>query len=382
MNAKDRIAIVAPDKFRGSAHQKELIETIATTLDDSGDFTKILKFEIADGGEGTSTIWRNLGWHEIKLIVAGPLGDLHQASIYQSPDQRKIGIELAECCGTKWLSGRQEPLDSSTFGLGQALKSAMALSPSEIIVALGGSASSDAGAGIAEALGLPYLDAQKKMVRRGLKGLGKFRRIDHEELERFRDSMQHIKVRILTDVANPICGKNGAIRSFGEQKGLNSIQRRYWDRVMYKAVKRLEKTTQTKLLGVLGFGAAGGTALAINLFFQGDIESGAEYCLQESGFLAALPQADLVVTGEGKLDSTTIQGKTVFKILTHCRNQSIDSLVVVGQGKKKIVKMIESEFPLTRIYSLTKLAASSSESLKNPHKYIKEAVTQYLKEKD
>lgn len=373
--------LIAIDKFKGTANQFQLSEMITSAIQKIAPRTKTQICIAADGGDGTLTVFAERGWAEEVLTAAGPLGIMRETQIYISPDGKKIAIELAEICGIKLLDGGLAPLQASTLGLGEVLSQVIERSPSEIIIGLGGSASNDGGLGILQGLGVNIYDKNKKEVSLGLDGLKEVHSIDRESLDKFFQRIAGITVTVLADVDSPLTGEFGAIKLFGKQKGVRAQESDYFERVMQRWGELLEKELAKPIMAISGAGAAGGSGAALVALFNATIINGSSYLLDLQGYRQRLAGVDFVITGEGRVDESTFQGKSVFHVVRQAAALKVPILVLAGQVQDSAAKKLKVISSDLEVISISKFVGYQCKSIDQIQRAIDRILESYLRKK-
>jgi len=267
---------------------------------------------LADGGEGTLDAIKaaNDGWVELPAHAQDPLGRTISARFLRRADQAVV--ELAVASGLSRLAAEERDAGAaSTFGTGQVLAAAIGLGARNLVIGLGGSATTDGGAGLLEALGVRFLDRAGGDLPRGGAALAD---LDRVALGGLSTVLSEVTLTIASDVTNPLLGETGAAAVYGPQKGADEEQVRVLDAALMRFADVLESSTGTPIRDVAGAGAAGGTTaglLAIADHFKSvAVRPGVEVVMELTGFESALVTADLVLTGEGQIDAQTAFGKT------------------------------------------------------------------------
>lgn len=316
--------LIAPDKFKGSLSASEVAAALAAGFTAAGVCSRSLP--LADGGDGSTDAAIAVGFSAYEVTVAGATGLPRRARVARS--SRTAVVEVANTCGLATLPlGELWPLDASTLGFGQAIRSALRHQPSRIILALGGSASTDGGTGMMTALGYEFRDRLGRAVRPGGRGLRHIAAVDTSRVV----SLDGVEFVIAGDVTNPLLGPNGAAAVYGPQKGAGAATINELDEGLHNLVDVLRDAgfpEAPALADAAGAGAAGGLGFA-GLLLGARMSSGAEHFLELLGFDAALAGADLVVTGEGCIDHQTTQGKLVSAVIK--RSQPTPVVAVTGR---------------------------------------------------
>ena len=322
--------VIAPDKFKGSLPATQVAAAIAAGLRTSWPAAELVTIPVADGGEGTVEAAVAAGFERMPVTVAGPTGEPVHTS-YARHGETAV-VELACACGLTLLpGGRREPMDASSFGAGQVLAAALGAGARRIIFGVGGSASTDGGAGLIQALGARVLDSRGSRFGRGLGG-GALRDVASLDLDGLDPALRTCSVILATDVTNPLTGPDGAAEVYGPQKGASPAQvgelasgLRHWAAVVAEAVG--EDWSQAP-----GAGAAGGVGFAALAVLGAEPRPGIGLVLDLAQFDAALAGADLVITGEGSLDEQSLSGKAPVGVARAAARHGIPVVAVVGRS--------------------------------------------------
>ena len=325
--------VVAPDKYKGSLPATAVPAAIAAGLR-SGlaragrPGAELVTIPVADGGEGTVDAAVAAGFERVPVTAAGPAGDPVRAS-YARRGEVAV-VELAGVCGLARLpGGRPAPLTASSFGAGEVLRAALEAGARRIVLGVGGSASTDGGAGLLQALGARVLDTSGEPVRPGGAGLREVAALDLTGLHR---ALYPADIILAADVDNPLTGPDGAAEVYGPQKGASPAEvaaldagLRRWAAVVAAAVGRDWSRTP-------GAGAAGGVGFAALAVLGATRRPGIELVLDLAGFETALDGADLVITGEGSLDAQSLAGKTPVGVARAAARRGIGVVAVAGRS--------------------------------------------------
>jgi glycerate kinase len=339
--------VVAPDKFKGSLPATQVAAAIAAGLHAGRPGAEVVTIPVADGGEGTVDAAVAAGYERVPVTAAGPAGDPVRAS-YARRGEVAV-VELAGVCGLARLpGGRPAPLSASSFGAGEVLRAALEAGARRIILGVGGSASTDGGAGLLQALGARVLDTSGEPVRPGGAGLREVAALDLTGLHR---ALYPADIILAADVDNPLTGPDGAAEVYGPQKGASPAEiaaldagLRRWAAVVAAAVGR-------DWSGTPGAGAAGGVGFAALAVLGATRRPGIELVLDLAGFETALDGADLVITGEGSLDAQSLAGKTPVGVARAAARRGIAVVAVAGRSTLREAELaaagIAAVYPLT-----------------------------------
>jgi glycerate kinase len=320
--------LVAPDKFKGSLSASEVTESLAAGLRQGyGDELDIDCCPIADGGDGTLDIAVSAGFHRTYANVEGPTGERILAS-YAERDGVAF-VELAEASGLRRLpGGGRSPLAASTYGAGQLVAHAISRGNHTVVLAIGGSATSDGGAGLVQALGARLFDAQGDLVRRGG---GALRQVERVELADMKARIDGVEFVIASDVDNPLLGENGAAHVFGPQKGASSDDVDVLEQALALWSSVVTAATGRYAAEDPGSGAAGGVGFAGIAMLGARLTSGADMVLDLVRFADRVRDASLVITGEGSLDEQTLGGKGPARVAYRARQAGVAVVAAAGR---------------------------------------------------
>lgn len=322
--------VIAPDSFKGSLSAAEAAAAMAAGVRDVfGDTADIVQRPMADGGEGTLAVIAS-AWGVVPetMTTVDAIGRPILARFGMSTDGRRAIIEAAEANGLPHVSDvALQPLRADTFGVGQIAQQVLDRGATEILLCIGGSATTDGGTGLLTALGVRFLDAQGRNVAPGGEGLAAIASIDLTHLhERARLAIW----RIAVDVDNPLCGKNGAAATFGPQKGASSHDVGLLDAGLAHLADILEDTGKTKSLTGQGFGAAGGLPVCMVALLDAHMVQGSRLVADAIGLAEAMAGATLVFTGEGSFDSQSLGGKVIDGVIA-AAPQDCPIVVIAGR---------------------------------------------------
>lgn len=299
--------LVAMDSFKGCLSSWQAGQAVKEGLLAQDPALSVTVRPLADGGEGTvEALCAGLGGERVRLQVTGPLGEPVEA-VYGRLEGGCAVLEMAAAAGLPLVPPeRRDPLYTTTFGVGQLIRDALARGCRDFIVGIGGSATNDGGTGMLSALGYAFLDADGRPIPPGARGLERLARIsDRDALPELKDC----RFRIACDVNNPLCGPRGCSAVFGPQKGADGKSIQAMDRWLKNYARLTGELFPQGDENCPGAGAAGGLGFAFLAFLQGQLLPGVEIVLDKTGLEAAVREADLVFTGEGKLDAQTAMGK-------------------------------------------------------------------------
>lgn len=321
--------VIAPDSFKDSLSAADVASAIARGLRQALPGAQLVERPMADGGEGTMQAIMAACQGEMRsLTVEGPLGEPTPAQWGWLPAERTAVIEMAEASGLQLLERHQrDACHSSTYGTGQLIAAAVEAGARRIILAIGGSATNDAGTGMLCALGLRLTDAQGADLPRGGLALAQLGRLDTSSLDA---RLAEVQFEVAADVDNPLCGAHGASHIFGPQKGATPEQVLALDKALDHFADHCVQALGHDHRDLPGCGAAGGMGFAAKAFLGASFRPGVEVVAQLVGLADAVIGADLVITGEGRFDAQTLRGKTPFGVAGVARAAGVPVVVLAG----------------------------------------------------
>lgn len=353
--------LVAPDKFRGTLTAAEAARAAAAGWRRARAGDQVEEVPMADGGEGTlDALVAALGGQRHRVRVTGPLGDPVEAEYgLVASDGSLVGVvEMARASGLALISeARRDPKRSTTRGTGELILAACSHRPDEVIVCIGGSATNDGGAGMAQALGVRLLDAEGRDLPPGGAALLGLARIDATGLH---PSVRRVRFVVACDVDNPLVGPHGASAVYGPQKGASPEDVALLDRALAHYAAVVHRDLALDLRDTPGAGAAGGLGAGLMAFVGARLRPGVEVVMEAVRLRQRMAAADLVVTGEGKLDEQSLRGKTPAGVMGAARELGVPVVVVCGQAEIRppgvLVASLVERFGLERAMEGTRRA--------------------------
>lgn len=332
--------IVAPDSFKGSLSAVRAAEAMRKGIQTAFPEAEVVMVPSADGGEGTlETLVASNNGKKKKVTVTGPLGTAVEAEYGVLEETGTCIIEMASASGLELVPRTAlDPLKATTYGTGELIKAALDDGYSSFILAIGGSATNDGGAGMLQALGMKLLDSKGEEI---FFGGGELKRIHRIDLSSFDPRIGRSTFVIASDVENPLIGLDGASHVFGPQKGAGPETVRELDAQLSHFADKVAEVTGIKLHHRPGAGAAGGLGGAFQAFFPSRMERGIDIVLAYQRFSDHLSEADLVLTGEGRVDAQTASGKTAMGIAQAAKKQKVPTIIIagsVGDGAESLYK--------------------------------------------
>ncbi len=332
--------IVAPDSFKGSLTALEAADAIVQGIRDVLPEAEIVSIPLADGGEGTvEALVRATEGRILEAEVTGPMGEPVVAHFGLLGDDVTGVVEMAQAAGLALVPPeKRNPLLATTYGVGELMLAAVDAGCTQLIVGLGGSATSDGGAGMAQALGVKLLGPGGAELSRGAAGLASLEKIDMSGLD---PRLQGMTVYAASDVVNPLCGPEGAAAVYGPQKGASEQMVQMLDGALANLAAVVERDLQVEVRGLAGAGAAGGLGAGLVAFAGAEIRSGPSLVLQLLHFEEFLESADLLLTGEGKLDRQIEFGKAISGVALLAEKHEVPVIVFTGSLEEEEDKLAE-----------------------------------------
>ena len=354
--------LIAMDSFKGSLSSIESSTAIAAGIKEVYPHADIEMLSLADGGEGTVEALVNATGGTLAAIpVTGPLYKEVEAIYGILGNGQTAVIEIAAACGLPLIADEQRnPLFTTTYGVGELIIDAFEKGCRDFIIGLGGSATSDGGIGMLQALGFRFLDSENKEVGRGGQALNDIRRIDDSNVH---PAVKKAKFKVACDVTNPLFGEQGAAYVFGPQKGASPEMVAELDRGLRNFADVAAKELNRDIHSIEGAGAAGGLGAAFLGFLQADLNSGIDLILESIGMQERIRGADIVLTGEGKLDGQTSMGKTALGVARMAKSQDIPVIALAGSVTEEADDL--NDMGITSYFSILTKPSSLIEAI-NP----------------
>lgn len=321
--------VIAPDSFKESLSALEVAQAIERGFRQIFPDVQYVALPMADGGEGTvDAMVAATGGEKINVTVTGPLGKPVEAFYGLLGDGNTAVIEMAAASGLHLATGSQrDPRATTSYGTGELIRAALEHGVQAIILGIGGSATNDGGVGMMQALGAKFLDAQSQPLAPGGAALAQLADIDLAALD---SRLKQIAFTVACDVDNPLCGEKGASAVFGPQKGATPEMVQQLDAALRHYGELLERTTGQAVMDTPGAGAAGGMGAALLGMLQAQLRPGIEIVIETLRLEDAVRDADLVITGEGRLDSQSIRGKTPIGVARVAKRYGLPVIGIAG----------------------------------------------------
>jgi glycerate kinase len=353
-----RKIIIAPDSYKGSLSSVRVAEIIAAVALRHYPQAEILQFPISDGGEGwVDALLIAMGGEKLRVKVHDPLGREMDA-FYGMLKEDTAVIEVAAASGLPLLSeSERDPLRASSFGTGELIQHAIEANAHEILLGLGGSATTDGGAGAASALGIRYLDQDGNTIQNGLELSRLVRVYDTHRMQGF----ESCHFTIACDVTNPLYGPDGAASVYAPQKGASPAQVQLLDSGLETLARVIRQQTGMDLQTIPGTGAAGGLAVPFLAFGNSTLRRGVDVVLDAVRFDEQLEGCDLVISGEGSTDRQSSMGKAVSGIARRCKTRKVPMLILSGSLEAGYELLYEQG--VTALFSTTRKITTLSAAM-------------------
>lgn len=321
--------VIAPDSYKESLSALEVARAIEAGFREIYPDAEYIKLPVADGGEGTveAMVAATQG-RVVQVEVTGPLGEAVPGFFGVSGDERCAFIEMAAASGLELLPpAARNPLKTTSWGTGELIRHALDLGVSRIIIGIGGSATNDGGAGMVQALGAQLLTADGQPISPGGAGLSTLAKIDISGLD---PRLAQCRIDVACDVTNPLIGDEGASAVFGPQKGATPEMVTQLDRALAHYAEQIAQELDLDVLTLEGGGAAGGMGAALYAFCGAHLRPGIDIVTDALHLDALVADADLVITGEGRIDSQTIHGKVPVGVARVAKRYQIPVIGIAG----------------------------------------------------
>ena len=371
--------VIASDSFKGSMSSLDVATAASAGVMEVYPDSEIVSVNVADGGEGTvEAIVDALGGEIVQVQVSDPLGRKIETS-YGIAGETAI-LEMAAASGLPLLTAEERnPWATSTLGTGEMIMDAIARGCRKFLVGIGGSATNDAGVGMLQAMGFRFYDANGELITQGCGGmLGSIARIDDSLVSA---AVKESQFTVACDVDTPFCGPEGAAPVFAPQKGADAEMVKRLDEGMASFAKVITEKYAIDIVPVAGAGAAGGMGGAFRAFLGATLKKGIDMVLDAIDFDTTIQGANLVITGEGKVDFQTAKGKTAAGVLNRAKQQHIPVVAIGGcvemcdslvqMGFAGIYPILEEKVPL-------EIAMQRDFAMNNVRKTVARIVPNYL----
>lgn len=343
--------VLIPDSFKGTMTSTRICELLGRAVQAVLPGVEVISIPIGDGGEGTvEAFLQAVGGRRHKLTVHGPHNKPTEAAYAILPDGTAV-IEMAAAAGLPLCPGKLDPMTATTYGVGELIADALSQNCARIILGLGGSATNDGGCGMACALGARFLDED------GIPFLptgGTLKSVTSIDLSASNPNVTKTPITCMCDIDNPLFGENGAAYVFAPQKGADPTEVRMLDDGLRHLAKRIREDTGHSVAKLPGAGAAGGMGGGCAAFLGAGLKSGIETVLDTVRFDTLAADADLILTGEGKIDGQSARGKVICGVSKRAQALKVPCIAIVGDAEDGYESLYEHG--LTAVFSINRAA--------------------------
>lgn len=350
--------IVISDSFKGTLSSQDICKIAEENLKDFFPDCTLVKVPVADGGEGTvASFYEACGGELVRVNVQGPYGEPIEAAYLRLGSGEAV-VEMAAAAGLPQVGDRKNPGKTSTYGVGQLIRHAVEHGAQQILLGLGGSCTNDGGCGCAAALGARFYDDDGNAFIPVGETLSRIAGIDLQEAEML---LQGVHITVMCDIENPMHGINGAAYVFAPQKGADPEMVEFLDQQLQSLDQSIRSHLGKDVSAVPGAGAAGGFGAGMMAFFGAELKPGIETVLDLVHFEELLQGCDVVFTGEGRLDSQSIQGKTISGIGKRAHRCGVPVIAVVGGVAEDVEHICDHpEYGVAAVFSINRQAVDFS----------------------
>ena len=343
--------VLIPDSFKGTLSSKQICEIVSAEITQQFPNCEIVSIPVADGGEGSVDCFLSaLGGEKITTIASGPHLEQMKSSFGYLPESSIAVIEMASCAGLPLVENQKDPLGTTTYGVGELLLEAANHGAAKIILGLGGSCTTDGGCGAAAACGVKFYD---KVGSSFIPTGGTLSQIKHIDISGLDPAIKTVDIVAMCDIENPMYGPEGAAYIFAPQKGATKNEVKLLDEGLIHLANVIKQDLRADVVTIPGTGAAGAMGAGMVAFFGAQLQMGIETMLDTVHFSEIIKDADLVITGEGKLDSQSLRGKVVIGVAKRAQDAGIPVIALVGGVESDISnayeKGVTAIFPINRL---------------------------------
>ncbi|MBF7020318.1 glycerate kinase [Staphylococcus sp. 18_1_E_LY] len=362
--------VIAPDSFKESMAAIEVADAIERGFAKVFPNTTVYdKIPMADGGEGTTEALVNaLNASYRKVSVKNPINKTITASYGYAYETNTAIIDMASASGLDLIAEEDKnPLITTSYGTGQLINDAIEQGAQHIILGIGGSATNDGGVGMLSALGCKFLDSDNQTLKAGGAALAK---LSHIDMSNLNPKLKDTTIEVACDVTNPLLGKYGASEIYGRQKGATEDMIKQLDAALTRYHDVIEQQLNVSVKDIEGAGAAGGLGTGLLAFLNANLAKGIDIVLKETQFTQRVKDADLVITGEGKMDHQTIYGKTPIGVSHAAQRFNVPVIAIagsLGEGYQAVY-----EHGISSVFSILQQPCSLSDALENGRQYMEQ----------
>ena len=368
--------VAAPQTFKGSISALNAAEAISIGVKNIYPSAEVLLCPVADGGDGTlETLVEVSNGNIVECVVEGPTGTPVEAQWGAMGDEQTAVIEMARTSGLALLDlNERDPLNASTYGLGEAILSALDQNYRKFIIGIGGSATNDGGAGMAQAVGISLKDEFGKEIPRGGAALSKLHSIDTVGID---PRIKQSEFMVACDVNNPLTGPEGASAVYGPQKGATPEMITQLDEALKNFAETILRDLGEEVEHISGAGAAGGLGAGMMAFMGGTLKPGVDIVLDTVGLADKLKGTDIVITGEGGIDFQTVYDKAPIGVAKLAKNLGIPTIALAGLVGKDF--QVVHKDGIESVFSIVNGPMTLENASSNAHRLIVESTEQVMR---
>ena len=368
--------VAAPQTFKGSISALNAAEAISIGVKNIYPSAEVLLCPVADGGDGTlETLVEVSNGNIVECVVEGPTGTPVEAQWGAMGDEQTAVIEMARTSGLALLDlNERDPLNASTYGLGEAILSALDQNYRKFIIGIGGSATNDGGAGMAQAVGISLKDEFGKEIPRGGAALSKLHSIDTAGID---PRIKQSEFMVACDVNNPLTGPEGASAVYGPQKGATPEMITQLDEALKNFAETILRDLGEEVEHISGAGAAGGLGAGMMAFMGGTLKPGVDIVLDTVGLADKLKGTDIVITGEGGIDFQTVYDKAPIGVAKLAKNLGIPTIALAGLVGKDF--QVVHKDGIESVFSIVNGPMTLENASSNAHRLIVESTEQVMR---
>ena len=361
--------VIAVNAFKGSLSCIEASNAISRGIKKALPSAKIISCPVADGGDGLLDVVKSLpSVKTIKSRVLGPRQEKINSEFCWLENEKTVFIEMALASGLALLPEKlRNPMKTTTYGTGQLIAEALKLKPRKIILGIGGSATCDGGIGAASALGVKFSDTAGKIIK--IPNGGDLQRIVSIDLSDIDKRLKNIDIEIICDVENLLLGPKGSAAVYAPQKGASPAQVKELEKGLAIFADKVRKYTKKDIRKLKGGGAAGGISAGMHALFGAELKPGIDVVFNLVGLEDKIKNADLVITGEGKIDSQTAYGKAPAGVARLAKKHGVPCIALCGCAGRNSASL--KKIGITSVFPICKEAKNAEDSMKNAAKYLK-----------
>lgn len=343
--------VLIPDSFKGTLSSAKICEIIEISVKKHFPQCEVVSIPVADGGEGSVDCFITaLGGEKVHVTVKNPYFEDMDSFYGVIGNGNTAIVEMAACAGLPLVEERKDPRKTTTYGVGQLILAAANRGVKKIIVGLGGSSTNDGGCGAAAAIGVKFFNAQgAEFIPTG----GTLKDIARIDMSGKNEILDGIEIITMCDIDNPMYGPTGASHVFGPQKGADPEMVLFLDRGVKHLAEIINKDLKMDLSQIPGTGAAGAMGAGMIAFFDSKLQMGIETVLDTVNFSSVIAGADMVFTGEGKIDSQSLRGKVVIGVAKRAKDQNLPVIVITGGADEGIAAAYD--LGVTSIFTINRL---------------------------